>query len=113
MKLARSLVRVGGLAAVLAVVGGLVWGVLYSPFLEIKTIEVRGPVEASGLQEVTRTVEEALSGNIFTADIGAVKRAVEGSPGLSRPTCLVCGLTHFILRSNGISRWRFGRTVVW
>lgn len=78
MKLARSLVRVGGLAAVLAVVGVLVWGVLHSPFLEIKTIEVRGPVEASGLQEVTRTVEEALSGNIFTADIGAVKRAVEG-----------------------------------
>lgn len=65
MKLARSLVRVGGLAAVLAVVGVLVWGVLHSPFLEIKTIEVRGPVEASGLQEVTRTVEEALSGNIL------------------------------------------------
>ena len=68
MKLARSLVRIGGLAAVLALAGVLVWGVLHSPFLEIKTIEVRGPVEASGLQEVTRTVEEALSGNIFTAD---------------------------------------------
>lgn len=78
MKLARSLVRIGGLAAVLTLAGVLVWGVLHSPFLEIKTIEVRGPVEASGLQEVTRTVEEALSGNVFTADIGAVKRAVEG-----------------------------------
>lgn len=78
MKLARSLVRGSGLIAALAVLGFLTWIVVRSPFLDIKTIEVRGPVEASGLQEVTRTVEGALSGNILTADICAVKQAVEG-----------------------------------
>ena len=78
MKLARSLVRGSGLIAALAVLGFLTWIVVRSPFLDIKTIEVRGPVEASGLQEVIRTVEGALSGNILTADICAVKQAVEG-----------------------------------
>lgn len=78
MKLPRLFGRILGLVAVAAVAGLLAWVLFKAPKLEIKTIEVRGPVEAAGLQEVTRTVEETLTGNILTANIGEVKKAIEG-----------------------------------
>lgn len=77
MKPTAILARMATAVLAAALVGAAAWGILRAPALEIKTIEVRGPVEAAGLQEVTRTVEGALSGNIFTADIRAVKKAVE------------------------------------
>lgn len=77
VKLPRVFVKTLMTASFLAAVGLVAWVLLRAPALEIKTIEVRGPVEASGLQEVTRTVEETLSGNIFTADIGEIKKAIE------------------------------------
>lgn len=78
MKLPRVLSRILGLVAVAAAAGLLAWVLFKAPKLEIRTIEVRGPVEAAGLQEVTRTVEETLTGNILTANIGEVKKAIEG-----------------------------------
>lgn len=78
MKVSRAFVKTLAAVPVLAAAGVLVWFLLTAPALEIKTIEVRGPVEAAGLQEVTRTVEDTLSGNILTANIVEVKRAVEG-----------------------------------
>lgn len=78
MKLPRLLGKTLGVLVTAAAVSSLAWYLLTADALEIKTIEVRGPVEAAGLQEVTRTVEESLTGNILTADIGAVKKAVEG-----------------------------------
>ncbi len=78
MKLSANLLRIAGRLAAAAAAASLVWFLLTAPALQIKTIEVRGPVEAAGLQEVTRTVERTLSGNILTANINDVKKAVEG-----------------------------------
>ena len=48
-----------------------------TPFLAIESVEVRGPVEAMGLEEVVNAVKGSLRGNMLTADIGRVKKAVE------------------------------------
>ena len=48
-----------------------------TPFLAIESVEVRGPVEALGLEEVVNAVKSSLQGNMLTADIGRVKKAVE------------------------------------
>ena len=61
----------------LAVVALLVWRCLTTPFLAIDSVEVRGPVETLGLQEVVGAVRTSLKGNMLTADIEAVKHAVE------------------------------------
>lgn len=80
MKIPSSVVKWMSAVPVLIGAGLLAWALAHNPKLEIKTIEVRGPVEASGLQEVTRTVEGALAGNILTANIEDVKKAVESIP---------------------------------
>ena len=77
MKFPRLFGKIFGAVLLVAAVGSLAWYLLTAPRLEIKTIEVRGPVEAAGLQQVTRTVEETLSGNILTANIGEIKKAIE------------------------------------
>ena len=61
----------------LAAVALLVWRCLTTPFLAIDSVEVRGPVETLGLQEVVGAVRTSLKGNMLTADIEAVKHAVE------------------------------------
>lgn len=61
----------------LAVVAVVVWRCLTTPFLTIDSVEVRGPVETLGLQEVVGAVRSSLRGNMLTADIEAVKHAVE------------------------------------
>lgn len=64
------------LAVLFAVVYGI-WRVMTSPMLDIESLEIRGPVEALGLQEVTQAVTDNIHGNILTTDIEAVKSAVK------------------------------------
>lgn len=101
-------------AAVVIVAALTVRGLIKTPGLEIKTIEVRGPVEASGLQEVTRTVENSLNGNILTADIGRVKAALETIPWV-RSACVSRlwpdSLYIEIKRHRSVAIWEDGRLV--
>lgn len=71
---------VGNIArlSILALVGFGVWRLMTSPVLEIKTLEIRGPVEAMGLQEVTQAVSNNVTGNLITVDIEKLKKAVKG-----------------------------------
>lgn len=64
------------LAVLVFVVYGI-WRVMTSPMLAIQSLEIRGPVEALGLQEVTQSVTDNIHGNIVTVDIEAVKSAVK------------------------------------
>ncbi len=82
MQLVRRCLTVGGivrLSVTAAVVYGI-WRVMNSPMLWIHTVEIRGPVEATGLQEVKEAVTENIHGNILTVDIEAVKKAVQSIP---------------------------------
>ncbi len=100
--------------AVIAIVAATVFFIATNPYFEIRSIEVRGPVESAGLQEVTRVVEANLRGNILTADIDALRDSLEAlswirSARVSRlwPDSLYI----HVVRHNAIAIWEDGRLV--
>lgn len=101
------------LAALALVIWGL-WRIATSPMLEIDAVEVRGPVEALGLQEVTEAVRASLKGNILTADIEAVRGAVEALPWVKSAQVrrLWPDTLHIdVVRHHAVAIWDDGRLV--
>lgn len=47
------------------------------PYLTVRTLSVEGVAQTESLREVQSAVEESLDGNLLTADIAAVRNAVE------------------------------------
>ncbi len=73
----RRRLRAAAAAALAAAAVFLCWKAAAPDFLAVSSVEVRGPVETLGLQEVASAVRASVRGNMITADIAAVKRAVE------------------------------------
>src|SRR6478735_8150402 len=68
--------------AVLAVVGALLWVVLGSSLLTVRTVQVRGVTGGLAAQVADRA-DDQLDQPLARVDLDAVKRAVEEVPGAS------------------------------
>ncbi|MDO4937330.1 MAG: FtsQ-type POTRA domain-containing protein [Sutterellaceae bacterium] len=100
--------------AVLCAVGYGIWRVLTSPMLDIKTLEIRGPVEALGLQEVTQTVSDKVEGNLLTVDIEGIKNAVKSIGWIKDVEVIRLwpdSLYINVIRHKAIAIWDDGRLV--
>ncbi len=100
--------------AVLCAVGYGIWRVLTSPMLDIKTLEIRGPVEALGLQEVTQTVSDKVEGNLLTVDIEGIKNAVKAISWIKDVEVIRLwpdSLYINVIRHKAIAIWDDGRLV--
>lgn len=114
-------------AALAAAAALLVWAahaLWASPMFAIRSIEVRGPVETLGLEEVTRAVRRALTSdgpvarifpvNIASADIEAVRRSVEELSWVreARVRRLWPDALHVdVVRHRSVAIWDDGRLV--
>ncbi|MGN1209248.1 MAG: cell division protein FtsQ/DivIB [Duodenibacillus sp.] len=114
--------------ATLALVAALVFWAAHalwaSPVFAIRSIEVRGPVETLGLEEVTRAVRRGLANegpvarvfpvNIVSADIEAVRRSVEELSWVreARVRRLWPDALHVdVVRHRSVAIWDDGRLV--